>query len=186
MSTRAARAPSVPATSENVRPFVPQLLRVQPAGSPFDPSASSDGFWIRFVGAGVVPLATVNVTAAEVRVFPAASRATAVRLWLPLASAVVFSGSWNGAAVTSAPTWVPSTRNLTPTTPTLSLAWTDRVVVPDTVAPAAGAVADTVGGVVSATVKLTAAEVVALPAASRAVAVTVWLPTVRPSMLNDT
>src|SRR5439155_11711474 len=51
---------------------------------------------------------------------------------------------------------------------------------PDTVAPVAGAVIDTAGGVVSGTglftVTLTAAEVAALPAASRATAVTLCAP----------
>jgi 2-(1,2-epoxy-1,2-dihydrophenyl)acetyl-CoA isomerase len=44
------------------------------------PSVSNDPFWTRFVGAGVVPLATVTVTAAEVVLFPAASRARALVL----------------------------------------------------------------------------------------------------------
>jgi hypothetical protein len=45
---------------------------------------------------------------------------------------------------------VPSTRNFTPTTPTLSDASAVRVTVPDTVEPAAGDVTETVGAVVSA------------------------------------
>src|SRR5439155_9674857 len=86
-----------------------------------------------------------------------------------------------GLAVSSAPRFAPSTLNCTPTTPTLSDAVAETATaVPDTVAPAAGAVIETVGGVVSAllTVTVTAAEVVVLPAASRATAVSVWLPVV--------
>ena len=77
----------------------------------------------------------------------------------------------------SAPRLTPSTLNCTPATPTLSEAAAPRFTVPDTVAPAAGAVRLTVGAVVSlATVTLTADEVVVLPAASRARAVSVWVP----------
>src|SRR2546425_10338470 len=71
----------------------------------------------------------------------------------------------------------PSTSLFRSTTPTLSLALAAAVMVPLTVAPAAGAVRDTVGAVVSLlTVTVTAADVVELPAASRATAVSVWLP----------
>jgi hypothetical protein len=53
-------------------------------------------------------------------------------------------------------------------------------LAPDTVAPAAGAVTDTVGGAVSAaaleTVTLTGAEVVVFPAASRATALSACVP----------
>ena len=72
----------------------------------------------------------------------------------------------------------PSTRNSTPTTPTLSEASAVTLIVPPTVAPDAGDVMATVGGVVSpdefATVTVTALEVVVFPAASRARAVSVW------------
>jgi hypothetical protein len=51
--------------------------------------------------------------------------------------------------VTSAPRFAPSSLNCTPTTPTLSAALAETVVVPATVAPAAGAVIETVGGVLS-------------------------------------
>ena len=46
--------------------------------------------------------------------------------------------------------FMPSTLNCTPTTPTLSDALAETVMLPVTVAPAAGAVIATVGGVVSA------------------------------------
>ena len=51
--------------------------------------------------------------------------------------------------MSSPPTLVPSTLNCTPTTPTLSAAVAANDTDPDTVAPAAGAVTDTVGAVVS-------------------------------------
>ncbi len=55
-----------------------------------------------------------------------------------------------GAVTSSAPTFTPSTRNWTPATATLSAALALTVVIPDTVAPAVGAVIETVGRVVSA------------------------------------
>ena len=77
--------------------------------------------------------------------------------------------------MSSAPRALPSRKNWTPTTPTLSLALASTATVPPTVASLAGAVSDTVGGVVSVldTVTLTAVAVVWLPAASRATAVSV-------------
>src|SRR4029077_18244367 len=72
----------------------------------------------------------------------------------------------------SAPRFAPSSRNCTPLTPTLSVAAAVTNNVPLTVDPAAGAVTDTVGGVVSLDAvkdtmlsELVAAEL-ALPAAS--------------------
>src|SRR5439155_11845043 len=62
----------------------------------------------------------------------------------------VFHVTLYGLAVSSAPRFAPSTLNCTPTTPTSSLAVAETVTaVPDTVAPAAGAVTETVGAVVS-------------------------------------
>src|SRR5207249_2813765 len=91
-----------------------------------------------------------------------------------LLAVVVFQESEYGAVVSSAPRFAPSSRNCTPTTPTLSDALAVIVVVPDTVAPELGAVIAVVGAVVSLkTVTATAAAVVALPAASRATAVSV-------------
>ncbi len=77
--------------------------------------------------------------------------------------------------MSAAPTLLPSTRNCTLCTPTLSDAVAVSVVVPATSEPAAGALRDTVGAVLS-TVTLTLAEVLVLPAASRATALIVWLP----------
>ena len=83
--------------------------------------------------------------------------------------------------MSSLPTAEPSTKNWTPATPTLSEALAVTVNVPETVAPAAGEVMPTVGGVVSGagpldTVMVTGAEVRTLPAASRATAVKVYDP----------
>src|SRR2546422_7272739 len=94
-------------------------------------------------------LSTITLTAAEVAVLPAASRATAVKVCTPLGTCVESQEIANGALVTSAPRLAPSSLNCTPTTPTLSVALAETVIVPATVAPAAGAVSETVGGVVS-------------------------------------
>src|SRR6185295_3566031 len=112
---------------------------------------------------------TVTVTVAEVVRLPAASRALAVSWCEPLATAVVFQETEYGDVVSSPPSVAPSTKNCTPATPTLSEAVALTLIVPDTVAPFAGAVMLTVGGVVSAggafdTVTVTADEVVRLPA----------------------
>src|SRR5881409_2123896 len=124
-------------------------------------------------------LSTVTLTALAGAVLPAASRAMAVKLWEPLATRVVFHEREYGAAVTSAPRFTPSSLNCTPATPTLSVAFTDTVIVPETVAPADGAVTETDGGVVSLkTVTLTAAAVAVLPLASRAMAVKLCEPLV--------
>src|SRR5205809_2699086 len=115
-------------------------------------------------------LSTVTLTAPAVAVLPAASRTTAVRLCVPLLAVVVIQERVYGAAVTSAPRFAPSSLNCTPTTPTLSVALAETVIVPETVAPAAGAVIETVGGVVSggaAVVNVTSTDVARFPAASR-------------------
>src|SRR6185295_9045602 len=123
---------------------------------------------------GVVSLNTVTVTVADVVARPAASRARAVSVCDPLLATAVFHATAYGAAVSSPPSGLPSTRNCTPTTPTLSDALAVTVVVPPTVAPFAGAVTLTVGGVVSLnTVTVTVVDVAVLPAASRATAVNV-------------
>src|SRR2546425_6341288 len=114
-------------------------------------------------------LSTVTLTAAAVAVLPAASRATAVRLCAPLLAAVVAHEMAYGAEVSSAPRFAPSSLNWTPTTPTLSVALAETVIVPATVAAAIGAVSETGGGVVSGgarVVKVTSPETARLPAAS--------------------
>src|SRR5438445_9232712 len=82
-------------------------------------------------------LYTITLTAAEVVVLPAASRATAVKLCEPLLAVVVFQETEYGATVTSAPRFVPSSLNCTPTTPTLSLALAETLIVLATDAPTA-------------------------------------------------
>src|SRR6202035_2667952 len=115
---------------------------------------------------GVVSFETVTVTAVAVAVLPAASRATAVNVCEPLLTVVVFHETEYGAVVCSTPKVAPSRRNCTPTTPTLSEALAVTAIVPLAVAPLAGAVTLTVGGVVSLkTVTVTAAAVAVLPAA---------------------
>ena len=102
------------------------------------------------VGAVMSGLLTVTLTDFVV-VLPAASRATAVSLWVPLATAAVFHDTLYGAVVSVAIAFLRSlsTKNCTSTTPTLSEAVALRVTVPDTVAPLAGAVRLIVGALVS-------------------------------------
>src|SRR2546430_17389857 len=107
---------------------------------------------------GGVVSATVTLTAAVVAIFPAASRATAVRLCAPSEASVVFQLVGYGAVVTSAPRLAPSSLNCTPTTPTLSVALAETEIVPETVEPADGAVIETVGGVTSGMALLTSFE----------------------------
>src|ERR1051326_1081198 len=117
---------------------------------------------------------TVTVTAADVVVLPAASRATAVSVCDALLAAVVSHEVAYGAVAASAPRFAPSSLNWTPTTFTLSDAVAVTVVVPETVAPFAGAVTATDGGVLSLEiVTVTGAAVVRFPAASRATALRV-------------
>src|SRR5439155_24292340 len=115
-------------------------------------------------------LSTVTLTAVEVAVLPAASRATAVKVCAPLVAVVVIHERVYGAEVSSTPRFTPSRLNWTPTMPTLSAALAVIVIVPATEAPEVGEEMETVGGVLS-TVTVTAVEVVVVPAASRATAV---------------
>ncbi len=66
----------------------------------------------------------------------------------PFATVAEFHGMLYGE-LESVPTVAPSTKNSTRLIPPASLASAASVVVPVTVAPFAGAVTDTVGGVVS-------------------------------------
>ena len=95
-------------------------------------------------------LSTLTVTGAEVCVFPEVSRARAVSTCVPDVAVVVSQVTAYGAAVSSAPRFAPSSRNCTPATARLSVAVAVTLTaVPSTVAPFAGAVTATVGGVVS-------------------------------------
>src|SRR5688572_4805592 len=97
--------------------------------------------------AGAVTSRTVTLTAAEVVAFPAASRAIARSVWIPGVAVVLFHEIEYGAAVSRVPRLAPSSWNCTLATPTLSLALAETDTEPETLAPAAGAVMDTVGGV---------------------------------------
>src|SRR5687767_8916746 len=116
---------------------------------------------------GVLSLATVTVTGAEVVRLPAASRATAVRVCEPLVAVVVFQVDEYGAAVTSVPA-MPSRKNCTPTTAVSSAALAVTVIVPDTVSPDAGELMLTVGAAASKRTLLSVLveAVLPLPAAS--------------------
>src|SRR5437773_11644605 len=102
--------------------------------------------WL-IVTVGGLALETVTVTGAEAVRRPAASRATAVKVCEPLLALVVFHEMEYGAAVTSVPASTPSSRNCTPTTPTLSEALAVGLMVPPTVTPDAGDMMLTAGGV---------------------------------------
>lgn len=85
------------------------------------------------------------MTAALVVVCPAALLATAVSEWLPFESLMVFRERLNGALVTAVPVLLPSTLNCTLVVLADTLVKT--VMVPEAVAPEAGEVMATVGGV---------------------------------------
>src|SRR5579859_2926298 len=99
---------------------------------------------------GVTVLFTVTVTGAAEAWLPAASHAVAVSVCEPFAIFVVSSVPLYGALLNALPRFAPSSLSCTPVTPTLSDAPAVTVMEPDTVAPLAGAVTETVGGVVSA------------------------------------
>src|SRR5690349_16361024 len=99
------------------------------------------------VVSGGGPFETVTLTAAEVLVLPAASRARAVMLWLPFDAVFVSHDTEYGADASSLPRAAPSTKNCTPATRTLSEALACSVMVFDTVAPDAGEVTETFGAV---------------------------------------
>ena len=95
------------------------------------------------------PLDTVTATPAEPLVLPAASRATALSVYAPSATAVVSQASEKGGVVTSAPSAVPLILYCTPATPMLSVAFTVRTMVPCAWVPAAGDVSVATGAVSS-------------------------------------
>lgn len=99
---------------------------------------------------GGVTLFTVTVIPVEVVVLGTASLATAVRVWVAFEAPVVSQEMEYGLEVSSEPRLDPSSLNWTPTTPTLSEAVAETVVVdPLTVALLLGEVTETVGGVES-------------------------------------
>ena len=101
----------------------------------------------------------------------------------------MFQETEYGDVVSSAPKLAPSTWNCTLATATLSLAFAVIEMVELTVAPFAGAVIETVGGVVSGllllTVTVTVALVVLLPAASFAIARNVCDPLLAVAVLHE-
>src|SRR5437867_3342027 len=99
------------------------------------------------VSGGAVP--AVALTTVEDGLLPAAARARAASVCVPLPRPVVSQEYEYGEPVSSAPTGAPSSRNCTPTTPTLSEAFAVTVTAPLTVAALLGPVTLTVGGVVS-------------------------------------
>ncbi len=156
--------------------------------------ASVDGA-VTLTAGGVVSAVdpTVTVTPADVVMFPDVSRATAPSTCDPrLAVEVVHTHDATPCgAVTSGLTVAPSSVNQTPPIATLSDAFANTVTVPETVAPLAGELMATVGGVLStwllfATVTSTGAAETGLPALSRATAVTVWTPSVTPRVSQET
>jgi hypothetical protein len=116
------------------------------------------------VGGGVVlALFTLTETAALVALFPTVLVATAVIVWLPFDSKVVFSTVVYGRAIKLGPLLAPSTLNCTLDTETiLSEAFAVRFTDPASVAPAAGETIETVGGVVSFSVENDRSPLVAL------------------------
>src|SRR6266508_386976 len=105
------------------------------------PAASWSGY------ACTPTFADETTTSALVVLFPAASRAVAVTECAPSAASAEFQNIANGRDVTGAPTAVPSTRNWTLATPTLSEASAMRLTFPDTAALDVGPFTATVGGV---------------------------------------
>ena len=94
-------------------------------------------------------MATVTLTGAVVDVLAAASQAFAASVCAPLSTRLLSHVYVYGGYVTAAPRGLPSSRNCTPDTPTLSPAAAATSATPDTLAPAAGAVRLTVGACAS-------------------------------------
>jgi len=95
----------------------------------------------------VLVLFTVIDTPALVALLFAVSVAIAVSVCFPFATFVVSNACEYGGVVSRDPNGAPSTSNCTLATPTLPAAVASTVIVPETVAPEAGDVIDTVGGV---------------------------------------
>ena len=119
---------------------------------------------------GPALFATVTLTGAAVLVLPAASRAIAVSVWPPFATVVVVQLTEYGGVVSSWPRLEPFNLNCTPATPALSDALAETATVPETVAPAPGAVSATAGALVSGAavvVNVSCGDTVRFPHASR-------------------
>jgi hypothetical protein len=85
-------------------------------------------------------LETVTVTGSDVHRIPSRSRATAVKVCVPLVAVVVFHGTEYGAVVSSAPRLAPPSLNCTPATvrAPMVVALALTVIVPLTVDPDVG------------------------------------------------
>jgi hypothetical protein len=131
----------------------------------------------------------VTFTPALVVLFPAASFATALSVCEPFAVAVVVQETEYGEAVSRLPKLAPSSWNCTLATPTLSLAFAVTEIVPLTVAPPAGLLIETVGGVVSGvpllTFTVTPALVAVFPDRSVATAEMMWLALERATVFKE-
>src|SRR5256885_1769470 len=159
-------APRLAPSNRNCTPTTPTLSEALAVTLVVPPTVAPETGEVMLTVGGVVSLNTVTVTAAEVVRLPAASRATAVSVCEPLLAVVVFQETEYGAAASSTPRLAPSSRNCTPTTPTLSEALAVTLGVPPPVAPETGEVMLTVGGVVSVdTVAVTVAELERVAAA---------------------
>src|SRR4051812_18293431 len=97
----------------------------------------------------MAPLAMRTDTAGEVVRFPNPSRATAVSRCEPFDAVVVFHEIEYGDVVSSAPIWVPSSRNFTPPMPPGSDAAAESVTVALTDALFVGVEIETSGPVLS-------------------------------------
>jgi len=93
-----------------------------------------------------VAFETVTVTGVEAVAVPAVSVAVAASECAPFVAVDVFHDVWYGLVVTALPRFTPSSMNCTLAIPTLLEAFAETVTVPETVALAAGAVMETVGG----------------------------------------
>src|SRR5258707_15499062 len=186
VKVKAARAPS-PRVNEATLPLEARLrLPIhQFGGCPFVPLPGVYVMDNSVFSMRVAVCDTVMVMDAEVLVLPAASRATAVSVCVPLATLVVSQAKANGALVSSMPAVAPSTMSWTPATPMLSEALALTIVVPATRTPTAGSVIATDGRLLSTTTGM-ATLVAVLPAASRATAVSRWDPSAAAVVFQET
>jgi hypothetical protein len=152
------------------------VVAVRPAGTDGDVESATG-------------LLTVTVTPALVVKLLDESAAIARSVCAPLVAVAVFQENAYGEVVSRVPTFAPSNWNRTLATATLSDAFAVTFTVPETVDPLAGAVIDTVGGVVSGvalfTVTVTAALVVELLAMSVAIARNVCVPLVAVAVFQE-
>src|SRR5436190_660398 len=96
-----AASPDDPTAARSVPPLTAPLSPLPDPSPTADPPPSSNPYAATKPGRAV--LLTVTVTALEVLVLPAASRARAVRVCEPFVAAAVFQAIENGEAVSSEP-----------------------------------------------------------------------------------